>query len=112
MGTRAGRTWAARSLVVSLYLLPLPVWTPAPASAAPTPPLVFGVNENSNTVAPFPVGAVAPNPGIAVGSSPTAVAITPDGNKAYVTILSSSSVSVIDVATAAVVGTIPVGSVP
>ncbi|PEQ46184.1 YncE family protein, partial [Bacillus cereus] len=47
---------------------------------------------------------------IPVGSFPTGVAITPDGNFAYVTNL--GDVSVIDTSTNTVIATVPVGSSP
>jgi YVTN family beta-propeller protein len=47
-----------------------------------------------------------------VGTSPNIVAITPDGNRAYVTNSGDNSVSVIDTATNNVVTRVGVGSVP
>ena len=41
---------------------------------------------------------------VAVGESPQGVAVTPDGTRAYVTNLSSDTVSVIDTATNSVIG--------
>ena len=50
---------------------------------------------------------------INVGDVPFAIAITPDGTKAYVTNAIDDTVSVIDTATNAVVGSaIPVGDLP
>ena len=49
---------------------------------------------------------------IGVGENPFAIAITPDGTRAYVVNSGSDTVSVIDIATNAVVATIPVGSGP
>src|SRR6185312_6946622 len=49
---------------------------------------------------------------IPVYPNPNGLAVTPDGNKVFVTSASSNNVSVIDTATAAVVATIPVGSGP
>lgn len=53
-----------------------------------------------------------PGSPISVGSDPSEVAFTPDGQYAYVTNHTSSNVSVIDTATNAVVATIRVGSGP
>ncbi|HEY3477613.1 MAG TPA: IPT/TIG domain-containing protein, partial [Streptomyces sp.] len=50
--------------------------------------------------------------GIAVGSGPQGLAVTPDGARLYVTNLHSGTVSVIDTATSTVTGTTPVGSSP
>jgi YVTN family beta-propeller protein len=50
---------------------------------------------------------------IPVGAEPSGIAITPDGSRAYVSNRASNTVSVIDVAAGAVLGTpIPVGSHP
>src|SRR5262249_47856752 len=53
----------------------------------------------SSVVAAVPVGPVGPQ----------GLAITPDGTRAYVTILSPGTVSVIDTATNTIVATVPVG---
>jgi YVTN family beta-propeller protein len=47
-----------------------------------------------------------------VGDGPYGVAVSPDGNKVYVTHYSSNAVSVIDAATNNIVATVPVGSSP
>src|SRR5262249_51420063 len=49
---------------------------------------------------------------IGVGSFPLSVAVTPNGQRAYVTNQSSNNVSVIDTATNAVMATVPVGLAP
>ncbi|MDV6278221.1 hypothetical protein R3Q06_32670 [Rhodococcus erythropolis] len=49
---------------------------------------------------------------VPVGNGPVAVAVTPDGGRAYVTNGSDKSVSVIDTATDTVVDTVPVGAFP
>jgi uncharacterized protein (TIGR03437 family) len=49
---------------------------------------------------------------VSLGGYPTAVAITPDGTRAYVTRTNSNNVSVIDTASNTVTTTIPVGAVP
>ena len=49
---------------------------------------------------------------IPVGQIPVAIAISPDGNSAYVTNLTNNNVSVIDTATNTVVATVPVGAFP
>jgi YVTN family beta-propeller protein len=43
------------------------------------------VNQDSNTVTPIDTATNAPEPTIAVASDPAAIAITPNGNTAYVT---------------------------
>ena len=47
---------------------------------------------------------------VPVGSSPSGVAVTPDGTNVYVTDLSDRTVSVISTATNSIVGTVPVGN--
>ena len=49
---------------------------------------------------------------VTVGSSPVGIAITPDGNYAYVTNESSGTVSVIEISTNTVTATVTVGSSP
>jgi YVTN family beta-propeller protein len=49
---------------------------------------------------------------VLVGPQPEAVAITPDGNRAYVTNGLDNTVSIIDTETNTVVATIPVGLFP
>lgn len=53
-----------------------------------------------------------PGSAITVGSVPSGVAVAPDGKRVYVTNHGSSSVSVVDTATNAVVATVPVGPGP
>lgn len=59
---------------------------------------VFVIDTASNTISAGP---------IAVGCEPTGIAITPDGQRAYVASALSDTLSVIDTATAAVSATIP-----
>jgi YVTN family beta-propeller protein len=49
---------------------------------------------------------------VPVGTSPQGVAVTPDGNHAYVANAGSNNVSVIAAATNTVAATVPVGSNP
>ena len=49
---------------------------------------------------------------VAVERGPRSVAITPDGTRAYITNQFADSVSVIEIATNTVIGTIPVGDGP
>jgi YVTN family beta-propeller protein len=58
-------------------------------------------------------GGISPNAKtLYLGSAPGAIAVTSDGRKAYVTNQGSNSVTVIDVAKNAVIGTIAVGKHP
>jgi len=49
---------------------------------------------------------------ITVGAKPSAMAVSPDGSRLYVTNSGDDTVSVVDTATNSVVATIPVGAVP
>src|SRR5262245_50626979 len=75
--------------------------TPAEAK-----PFAYVTNAGSNTVSVIDTATNTAVATVPVGFSPSAVAITPDGTRAYVT---GIPVSVIDTATNTVVATLPVG---
>jgi len=75
--------------------------TPAEAK-----PFAYVTNSGSNTVSVIDTAINTVVATVPVGFSPSGVAITPDGTRAYVT---GSPVSVIDTATNTVVATLPVG---
>ena len=65
---------------------------------------------SGSTVTPIDVASGTAGSAITVGTAPRGIAITPNGARAYVTNYLSGSVSVIDLATKAVVATIPLGA--
>src|SRR5215211_5229812 len=69
----------------------------------------YVINTFGNTVSVIDVATNTVVATVPVGSTPAAVAVTPDGTFAYV-IHFNSTVSVIDSATNTVVATVPVGS--
>jgi YVTN family beta-propeller protein len=80
---------------------------------------VYVANGGSGTVSVIDTASNTVVDTISVGTTPSGIAITPDGTHAYVVDSNvgaangvTSKVFVIDIATNAVVGTIPVGSVP
>jgi uncharacterized repeat protein (TIGR01451 family) len=84
---------------------------PAAASTS-THPIVYVVNSGNFTVSAYDPVAKSIVASIPVGVSPVQVAITPNGNTAYVDNLIGNSVSVIDTATNTVTDTIPVSGFP
>src|ERR1035437_6073578 len=48
------------------------------------PPMAYVANNSSNTVTPITVSTGTPGTPITVGTSPYAIAVTPDGSMAYV----------------------------
>jgi YVTN family beta-propeller protein len=80
--------------------------------AARAEALVYVVNVGSNDVSVIDAttnGVVATIP---VAQQPNGIAVTPDGQRVYVSSFLTDSVAVIDAATRAVVGSIPVGVEP
>ena len=72
----------------------------------------FVVNEGSDTVTPFDTATRRVSRPITVGSSPVAIAITPDGRTAYVVNSDSGTVTPIDIATRTALAPITVGTRP
>ena len=115
------RAWllAAAAVLILLVVVVFVVrpfgGTPAGTSAAPGQP-------TADTAEPFlPPPTVAPaasvaNPTvagtIAVAAGPQSGAITPDGKLAYVTSVNTHSITLVDMATSAVVGSIPIPQGP
>jgi len=69
-------------------------------------------NQSSGTVSVIATATNTVVTTMAVGRTPTGVAITPDGTRAYVTNQDSATVSVIDTSINTVVASVPVGSGP
>src|SRR5690349_7520126 len=101
-GSTRARGWGV-ALLVGVGL----VVCAAPASAA-RPRTAFVVNEESGSVTLINTATNKAGAGIAVGSDPLGVAVTPDGKTAYVTNRGSDSVTPINTATrkagAAIIG--------
>ena len=72
--------------------------------------LYIASGNDSNTVLLVDTTTHTVTQQIAVGSNPTAVAISPDGSRVYATNYNDNTVSVIDTSTNSVVTTIPVGT--
>jgi YVTN family beta-propeller protein len=72
----------------------------------------YVTNGQDNTVSVIDTATRAVIATVPVGSSPSAVAVTPNGRFAYVANTLGSSVSVISAVTNTVVATVPVGSFP
>ena len=70
------------------------------------------VDNDSDTVTPIDTATNTPGTPIAVGTSPTGIAITPDGTTAYVSNAGADTVSPIDTATNTAGTPIPVGNSP
>ncbi len=81
-------------------------------SSAPSPPLAYVANTNSNTVSVINTGSNTLVATVGVGLFPLVVAITPDGAFAYVTNGNSFTVSVIATSSNTVVATVAVDPVP
>ena len=101
-------------LVVGLVYLLAPLRTQEPTQPDSTPPPpTAAVPIPSPT--PRPSASIA-QPGVGgtfrVGTSPQAGAVTPDGKFAYVTNVGSKTISVVDLATNAVVADIPIDAGP
>src|SRR5256885_6647081 len=97
---------ARASSVVALALCA----TAAPAQSRG--PLLYVSNEIANTIS-----VIAPASGsvvrtIAVGKRPRGMALSPDGHTVYVALGQDDAIGVIDVARAAVTGTVPAGRGP
>jgi YVTN family beta-propeller protein len=75
-------------------------------------PFAYVANIDANTVSVIDTAANRVVATIAVGMSPNAVAVTPDGTHVYVANLGTNNVSVIDTATNKVVATVAVGAGP
>jgi YVTN family beta-propeller protein len=102
--------WTLLPALASAALVLVLAFSARPAEAAP-----FAYVTNYNFAGTVSVIDTATNTVVAtvdVGSFPLSVAVTPNGQRAYVTNQSSKSVSVIDAATNAVVATVPVGLGP
>lgn len=97
----ATRRSRRRSRAASLALLAL-------AGTAFAAPHAYVANNGANTVSVIDVSTNAVVQTIPVGSNPTGLAVTPDGNRVYVANYASNDVSVIDTSTNIVVATIPV----
>jgi YVTN family beta-propeller protein len=100
------RSGAVQSLLLSAAILP------ALARAADAAPFAYVPNRGGSnlSVIDIPTNIVVAT--VAVGTSPTGVAVNPVGARAYVTNNGSASVSVLDTASNAVIATVPVGSGP
>jgi len=72
----------------------------------------YVTNAQSNTVSVIDTTTASVIATIPVGSSPSSVAVTPNGRFAYVTNQQSNTVSVISAATNTVIATVPVGVAP
>ncbi|HEX3494293.1 MAG TPA: hypothetical protein VHT48_02795, partial [Methylocella sp.] len=86
------------------------------ASPAEAAPFAYVANGNDNTVSVIDTATNTMVATVPVGSQPVGVAVTPDGNRAYVTNqgdqFNPSTVSVIETATNTVVATVPVAVRP
>jgi YVTN family beta-propeller protein len=85
----------------------------APAAAAATQPTyLYVANSNGNSVTEYDIATSSVVGTFAAGSSPVAVAVTPDGSQLYVADAGSNQVLVVNTATNTVAGTIAVGELP
>jgi YVTN family beta-propeller protein len=82
------------------------------APITPTTAYVTNAGLSNHSVTPIDVATNTPGTAITVGSQPVGIAITPDGETAYVSISDTSSVTPIDLATNAPGSAIPVGNSP
>ncbi len=84
---RRRRQWCVPLTATGMIVLGL-VWPglskAAPAGAVTAAPTAYVTNYSSNTVTPIDTATNTPGTPIPVGTTPTAVAITPDGTTAYV----------------------------
>jgi YVTN family beta-propeller protein len=69
-------------------------------------------DQNSNNVSVIDISTNTVVATVPVGNTPERVAITPNGERVYVTNVVFNDVSVIDTTTNTVVATVPVGSEP
>jgi YVTN family beta-propeller protein len=81
-----------------------------PGSASPV--IVYVTDIDSGTVTPIAAATDTPGAPITAGSTPYAIAITPNGKTAYVTNVYADTVTPIQLATNTAGTPIPVGSVP
>jgi YVTN family beta-propeller protein len=81
-----------------------------PAAAAT--PFAYVANSGSNTVSIINTATGAVVATVSVGTTPTGVAITPNGSAVYVTNAGSNTVSIINTITRKVTATVSVGSGP
>ena len=108
--TRA-RGWLVGAVVgVGLLVCAAPAWAASSHTA-------YVINNNSNSVTPIDTATNTAGAPIALGGSPIAVAITPDGKTAFVTTQANSdpstgSVTPIDTATNTPGTPIPIGTEP
>ena len=79
---------------------------------AASQPFAYVANQGSSTVSGINAANNTVVATVPVGSSPTGLAITPNGAFAYVVNGGSSTVSVINTANNTVVATVPVGATP
>jgi Uncharacterized conserved protein len=68
--------------------------------------------DDSNTVVPIDLFSKTIGQAVNVGKGPLGIALTPDGQRAYVANQTSGTVSVVDTGSGSVVATIPVGIYP
>lgn len=83
-----------------------------PLLAAKAQNFAYVANTGSGSVSVIDTSSVAVVGTVAVGSTPFAVGITPDGSRAYVANRGSDSISVIDTSSNRVVATVGVGRTP
>ncbi len=79
---------------------------------AATNGVVYAVNNRSDTVTPINTATDTADPPIPVGSSPSAIAITPNGQTAYVANIGDGTVTPISTATNTAGSAISVGQLP
>jgi YVTN family beta-propeller protein len=109
-GHHALAFWARGFAPLSAALVLVLAFSAPPAEA---PPFAYVTNRTSaGTVSVIDTATNTVVATVGVGSFPLSVAVTPNGQRAYVTNQSSNNVSVIDTATNAVVATVPVGLAP
>ena len=106
-------------LVVRGSLAVIPVWAGSlaigvlpVAQAAGATPTAFVANRGANTVTPINVASGEAGTPIVVGSTPTAIALTPSGTTAYVVDHNGNTVTPISVGTDTAATPIRVGSGP
>jgi YVTN family beta-propeller protein len=106
--SRAALAWGFMALFAGLAM-----GLGAMASPAEAQPFAYVTNRGTNNVSVIDTATNTVVTTLAMGSSPDAVAVSPDGKHAYVANSGSNTVSVIDTATNTVeAATIPVGNTP
>ena len=84
---------AATLLVVGTLFGAVGILRPSPAGASTQAPTAYVVNGSGNSVIPINSATGSAGAAIPIGSTPESVAVTPDGEMAYVTNFNGSSVT-------------------